>query len=105
MIDQAEIHRKSKSGEVKEREEALGPLRDSFAILPDKAAAWNDLVRLTGDEDSSVRWEAANNGLEMDLKQALEYEADCFEDTLKTADAQEGLKAFLEKGKLEFDVK
>jgi enoyl-CoA hydratase len=47
--------------------------------------------------------EAVNKGLEMDLKQALEYEADCFEDTLKTADAQEGLKAFLEKRKPEFD--
>ncbi|MBN1762866.1 MAG: enoyl-CoA hydratase/isomerase family protein [Methanomicrobia archaeon] len=46
--------------------------------------------------------EAVNKGLEMDLEQALEYEAECFEDALKTEDAQEGLKAFLEKRKPEF---
>jgi enoyl-CoA hydratase len=46
--------------------------------------------------------DAVNNGLEMDLEQALKYEAECFEDALKTDDAQEGLKAFLEKRKQEF---
>lgn len=49
--------------------------------------------------------EAVNNGLEMDLEQALNYEAACFETTLKTEDAQEGLKAFLEKRKPEFKGK
>jgi enoyl-CoA hydratase len=48
---------------------------------------------------------ALNNGLEMDLERALDYEADCFEDALKTEDAQEGLKAFLEKRKPEFEGK
>jgi enoyl-CoA hydratase len=38
--------------------------------------------------------DAVNKGLEMDLEQALRYEAKCFEDALKTEDAQEGLKAF-----------
>ena len=38
----------------------------------------------------------------MDLERALDYEADCFEDALKTEDAQEGLQAFLEKRKPEF---
>jgi len=49
--------------------------------------------------------EAVNHGLELDLEQALNYEAACFEDALKTEDAQEGLKAFLEKRKPEFDRK
>jgi enoyl-CoA hydratase len=49
--------------------------------------------------------EAVNNGLEMDLEQALNYEAACFETTLKTEDAQEGLKAFLEKREPEFKGK
>ncbi len=45
---------------------------------------------------------AVNNGLEMNLEQALEYEAECFESALKTEDAQEGLTAFIEKRKREF---
>ena len=45
---------------------------------------------------------AVNNGLEMDLEHALEYEAECFEAALKTEDAQEGLTAFIEKRKPEF---
>jgi enoyl-CoA hydratase/carnithine racemase len=48
---------------------------------------------------------AVNKGLEMDLERALDYEAECFEDALKTEDAQEGLKAFLEKRKPEFTGK
>ncbi|MDF0594271.1 HEAT repeat domain-containing protein [Methanotrichaceae archaeon M04Ac] len=38
---------------------AVDQLRNSFAIIPDKEAAWKDLIRLTGDEDSFVRWVAA----------------------------------------------
>ncbi len=45
---------------------------------------------------------AANKGLEMNLEQALRYEAECFEVAVKTADAQEGLTAFVEKRKPEF---
>lgn len=45
---------------------------------------------------------AVNKGIEMDLDQALEYEAECFKDALKTKDAQEGLRAFVEKRKPEF---
>jgi len=49
--------------------------------------------------------DAVNRGVEMDLEHALEYEAKCFESALKTEDAREGLKAFLEKRKPEFKGK
>ena len=59
MVDQAEIHRKAISSEIKERREAVGQLRNSFAVLLDKEQAWEDLHRLTQDEDWNVRWGAA----------------------------------------------
>ena len=46
--------------------------------------------------------DAVNTGLELDLKQALEYEASCFEAAFQTEDAHEGLAAFVEKRKPEF---
>ncbi|MCG7849928.1 MAG: HEAT repeat domain-containing protein [ANME-2 cluster archaeon] len=58
MVDQAEIHRKVASGDVRERREGVEQLRSNFVDLPDKDAAWQDLIRLTGDEDSIVRWHA-----------------------------------------------
>ncbi|MBA5942420.1 MAG: enoyl-CoA hydratase [Methanophagales archaeon] len=42
---------------------------------------------------------AVNRGIEMDLKHALQYEAECFEAALKTKDAQERVRAFLDKKK------
>ncbi|MHC1610545.1 MAG: enoyl-CoA hydratase/isomerase family protein [Candidatus Methanospirareceae archaeon] len=45
---------------------------------------------------------AVNRGMEMNLGDALEYEAECFGAALATEDAREGLKAFLEKRKPEF---
>jgi enoyl-CoA hydratase len=56
-------------------------------------------------ETLGILKDAVNTGLEMDLEQALSYEAKCFEDALKTEDAQEGLKAFLEKREPEFGGK
>lgn len=53
----------------------------------------------------SILKDVVNKGIEMDLMQALEYEADCFEAVLKTEDAREGLKAFVEKRKPEFKGK
>jgi len=58
MVDQAEIHRKSMSNS-KERREAAKQLYINFTDLPDKEQAWQDLIRLTQDKDSSVRWDAA----------------------------------------------
>ena len=46
--------------------------------------------------------DAVNTGLELDLEQALEYEANCFEAAFDTEDAREGLAAFVEKRKPEF---
>jgi len=46
-----------------------------------------------------------NKGIEIELERALQYEAECFESVLKTEDAQEGLKAFLERRKPEFKGK
>ena len=60
MVDQAEIHRKSLSDKVEDRIEAVNQLRNNFAILPDKEAAWRDLIRLTGDENREVRSGAAD---------------------------------------------
>jgi len=34
--------------------------------------------------------DVVNKGIEMDLEHALQYEAECFGDALKTEDAQEG---------------
>jgi HEAT repeat protein len=59
LIDQAEIHRKSKSIRVKKRKEAIEQLDHNFAVLPDKEAAWQDLIRLTRDKDRDVRCGAA----------------------------------------------
>jgi enoyl-CoA hydratase len=50
----------------------------------------------------SIIKDAVNKGIEMDLERALQHEAECFESALKTEDAREGLKAFLEKRKPEF---
>ena len=59
MVDQAEIHRKVASGNFGERREGVEQLRNNFADLPDKDAAWEDLTRLTRDENSDVRRGAA----------------------------------------------
>ena len=59
MVDQAEIHRKSLSDNIEDRREAAIQLRTSFANLPDKECAWQDLHRLTDDEDGYVRSWAA----------------------------------------------
>ncbi len=48
---------------------------------------------------------AVNTGLDLDLKHALEYEADCFEAAFQTEDAHEGLTAFVEKRKPAFTRK
>jgi len=60
LVDQAELHRKSLSSAVEERKEALKQIVINFAELPDKQA-WNDMHRLSQDEDSFVRYEAARS--------------------------------------------
>ena len=38
-----------------QRRKAAVTLREKFGQLEDKEAAWEDLIRLTGDQDSYVR--------------------------------------------------
>jgi HEAT repeat protein len=59
LPDQAEIHRKCTSVDSKDRLEAASLLDAHFSNLPDKDEAWTDLIRLTLDEDYSVRDVAA----------------------------------------------
>ncbi|MFZ3060890.1 MAG: HEAT repeat domain-containing protein [Candidatus Methanoperedens sp.] len=61
MVEQPEIHRKSRSKKVEERKEAAEQLGRSFAIFEDKEQAWEDLHELTQHKDDSVRWRAANS--------------------------------------------
>jgi HEAT repeat protein/predicted amidohydrolase len=57
MVDQAEIHRKVASGDVRERREGVEQLCSNFADLPDKDEAWEDLIRLTQSlTQSDRRW-------------------------------------------------
>ena len=47
------------SKEVPDRRRAADSLGSAFAHLPDKIQGWQDLHRLTQDQDSDVRWGAA----------------------------------------------
>jgi HEAT repeat protein len=73
VIDQAEIHRKANSSRLEERNEAAKSfrVRADFFQVPDKVQAWQDLHRLTKDEDSNVRWNAA-----IALRSVFSYLAD-----------------------------
>jgi len=59
LVNLAEIHQKSISDKVGDRREAVDQLRTNFAVLPDKDAAWQDLVRLNSDKNHEVRLRAA----------------------------------------------
>jgi len=60
MVDQAEIHRKVASGNFGERTDGLIQLCNNFEDFPDKDEAWEDLIRLTEDNDRDMRRGAAN---------------------------------------------
>ena len=60
VADQEEIHRLSLSENADERLRATKAFVFEFRSLPDKSAAWDDLLRLTNDDDSGVRREAAS---------------------------------------------
>ncbi|WP_052725731.1 HEAT repeat domain-containing protein [Methanosarcina barkeri] len=59
MVDQEKIHNQCLSDDPKERIHALEELKFYFSYMPDKQQAWNDLHRLTSDENSDVRHSAA----------------------------------------------
>ena len=52
MVDQ--VHRKALAGNPEDRKDTLRKLGDSFAFLPDKNSAWQDLHRLTRDDDRDM---------------------------------------------------
>lgn len=54
MIDQEEIHNKCLCDDPKERIRAVEQLISNFSLLPHKQQAWDDLVRLTEDDDEDV---------------------------------------------------
>ncbi|WP_229390419.1 HEAT repeat domain-containing protein [Methanosarcina sp. DH2] len=58
MIDQEKIHNQY-FNKWEECNEALDKLRNKFSSLPDKQQAWNNLHKLTTDEDGRVRSDAA----------------------------------------------
>ena len=60
VIDQAEIHRMARSQDAEERKKAAEELKNKFAYLKDKEQAWEDLIRLTSDTNSNVRWLASD---------------------------------------------
>jgi len=59
LVDQEEIHNQCLSVDPKERIHALEQLEEFFSLMPDKQQEWNDLLKLTNDEESSVRYRAA----------------------------------------------
>jgi len=59
LVDQEKIHNQSLSDDPKERIHALLELNSFFSLILDKQQAWDDLFRLTNDENSSVRSSAA----------------------------------------------
>ena len=92
MVDQAEIHRKVVSGDIEERREAMRLLSDNFADLPDKKEAWEDLIRLTGDEDSNVL-----SGAAVSLGSAFPYVSDkdgAWEDLIRLTQDKDGFVRF-----------
>ena len=58
MHGQADFHRKCISKKIEDRQEAADLLGDHFLTSPEKVQAWQDLQRLTKDEDGSVRLNA-----------------------------------------------
>jgi HEAT repeat protein len=55
LIDQEKIHNQCLSDDPNERKMALNQLKLFLLSMPDNQQAWNDLHRLTSDEDSDVR--------------------------------------------------
>ncbi|MDD2836434.1 MAG: HEAT repeat domain-containing protein [Methanothrix sp.] len=59
MINQAEIHEMVSGKKIEDRRRAAGALGSDFSLLPDKLQGWQDLLKLTQDQDSEVRRGAA----------------------------------------------
>ncbi len=61
MVNQVEIHRKSRSNIEDKRGDAVTQLRINFAEFPSKDQAWADLLHLSQDENNDVRLEATRS--------------------------------------------
>jgi enoyl-CoA hydratase len=86
MIDAREAWRIGLVNRVVPADRLMSEARAVAAKMVDKSAS---AIRLAK--------EAIENGLEMDFARAARYEADLFALCFATADAREGLKAFVEK--------
>ena len=60
MIDQEKIHLQCVCDDPKERIEGLKQLQGNFSLLHDKQKAWEDLHKLTSDQEMYVRYGAAH---------------------------------------------
>jgi HEAT repeat protein len=61
MHDQSEIHRKCRSKEIEDREEAARALGKNFNLMPDKEMALIDILRLNADDYEPICFEAAES--------------------------------------------
>ena len=61
VIDQAEIHIYANSNRQENHYRAIHIMQEFFLELPDKIQAWQDLHKLTQDEDYYVRRGAAES--------------------------------------------
>lgn len=86
MIDAREAWRIGLVNRVVPADQLLAEAKAVAAKMIDKSAS---AIRIAKD--------AIDNGLEMDFARASRYEADLFALCFATADAREGLKAFVEK--------
>lgn len=60
MISQAEIHDNASGKKVEDRKKAAQALLSAFSLLSDKKQGWQDLHKLTHDEDRGVRVRATD---------------------------------------------
>lgn len=97
MVDQEKIHNPCLSDNLKERIHALKELKNFLSFIPDKQQAWDNLLRLTNDEDSFVK-SSSNHSLgrvsifmafqeetDKDYKKELEKATEFFETSAKEA--------------------
>ncbi|MGG5460120.1 short-chain-enoyl-CoA hydratase [Clostridium sp. B9] len=94
MIDAEEAHRIGLANKVYESEE-----------LMDKARELANKIMMKSPVGVRLAKAAINNGLNMDTESAYNYEADLFGLCFSTEDQVEGMSAFVEKRKADFQDK